>query len=418
MNALRKLATHHPRAKVVAVLTAGAIAATVGITTLPTDPAQASASNAGCVRASRGRVLSTTPLIHLRTAQLAAEFRDVGLPDTAQYDIETFRLEYCTISVSGAPTTGSGLLAVPSGRGGPLPVVLYEHSTAAGRTDTPSFLTETEARIVPFFFATAGYAVAAPDYLGLGTSPGRHPYLHADSEASASVDMLRAADVVSRRRATPLSRRVLVTGFSQGGQAAMATGRALQHAHGPWRLAALAPMAGPYDLSGAESEAILDPSRTDPEHAAFYAAYIFTAWKHLYHLYTDPHEIFAAQYADIVEGLFDGTHSTDIDAVLPTPEALFRPETLALIANPTGAYAAALRDNDVCRWRPAVPTRLYAARGDRDVVFANAEQCRRQIRASGGAAQIMDMGDVDHVGTAIVALPLIRSWFTELTDQR
>jgi acetyl esterase/lipase len=229
--------------------------------------------------------------------------------------------------------------------------------------------------------------------------------------------MLRAADVVSRGQMAPLSKQVLVTGFSQGGQAAMAAGQALQRTGDPWRLAALAPMAGPYDLSGTESEALLDPTRTNPLKASLYAAYLFTAWKDLYHLYTDPRQIFTAPYAGIIEGLFDGTHTvTDIEAVLPVPQKLFQPQALALIARPTGRYAAALRDNDVCYWAPSVPTRLYAAHGDLDVVFANAEQCRRQIMAHGGTAQIVDLGNVDHVGTAKASVSLIRTWFTELTN--
>jgi dienelactone hydrolase len=417
MNAPITSAAGRPRSAIIAVAVAGSIVAAIGITS--TQPAGASpGDSARCTRSTPGRVLSTTSLVRLGSAEVAAEFRQVGLPDTARYGISTYRLEYCTTSTSGAPTTGSGLLALPQAKTGPLPVVLYDHSTAAGKKDTPSFLTETEARIIPFFFASDGYAVAAPDYLGLGTSPGRHPYLHADTEASASLDMLRAAETVSRRQAVPLSHNVFVTGFSQGGQAAMATGRALQRAHGPWRLTALAPMAGPYDLSGAETAALLDPARTNPEHAAFYAAYIFTAWKDLYHLYTDPHQVFTAPYADIVEDLFDGSHGiADIDAALPTAQELFRPEILALIANPTGRYAAALRDNDVCRWAPTAPTRLFAARGDRDVAYANAEQCRQQIMNRGGTAQIIDMGDVDHVGTAVTSLPLIRTWFTHLTRQ-
>src|SRR5205814_3415033 len=187
------------------------------------------------------------------------------------------------------------------------------------------------ARAVPFFFASDGYAVAAPDYVGLGTLPGRHPYLHADTEASASLDMLQAGDTVSRRMAVTLSRKVFLTGFSQGGHAAMATGHALQRAHGPWHLTALAPMAGPYDLSGVESAALLDPARTLPDKAAVYAAYMFTAWKDVYHLYTDPHQVFTAQYAGIIEGLFEGSQGiAGIDAALPTPQELFRPEILAL----------------------------------------------------------------------------------------
>ena len=42
-------------------------------------------------------------------------------------------------------------------------------------------------------FAAFGYVVCAPDFVGLGDSPGVHPYVHAKTEASAAIDMLRAA---------------------------------------------------------------------------------------------------------------------------------------------------------------------------------------------------------------------------------
>jgi pimeloyl-ACP methyl ester carboxylesterase len=378
----------------------------------------ASTSSTACTAGSRGRPISTEALVRLTRAEIAAELRAVGLPDGARYAIDTYRLTYCTVSPSGQPTAASGLLALPRGKRGPLQPVLYEHSSSAAKTEAPSYLRETEIRVVPFFFAADGFAVVAPDYLGLGTSSGRHPYLHASSEASSSLDMLPAAEAASVRYRRPLSRQVFVTGFSQGGQAAMAVGQAMQRSPGAWRLIALAPMAGPYDMSGAMAAAILDPVRSDQQHASFYLSDIFTAWKGLYGLYADPNEVFEASYADMVEGLFDGGHSVvDIDAVLPTPAELFHPEALRLIANPSGRYAAAARDNDVCRWAPSVPTRLYASHGDRDVTFAVAEQCRGQIEARGGTAQLVDMGEVDHVGTAVTSIPLIRAWFTELATR-
>jgi pimeloyl-ACP methyl ester carboxylesterase len=418
VNASRIPWRKNRRARLTTLAVAGAIVAATSAAAQAADTGPAAKD--GCTRANHGRALSSTPLKQLDSAAASEDFRRTGFQDaTARYGVSAYRLEYCTVSPTGSPTTASGLLALPRETADKiLPTVLYEHGTTAGKTDVPSFLTGTENSVVPFYFSSAGYAVVAPDYLGLGTSPGRHPYLQAATEASASLDMLRAADAVSRDQAVALSRDVLISGHSQGGQAAMATGQALQRVGGPWRLAALAPMAGPYGLSGAESEALLDPTRTDPQKAAFYASYILTAWKDLYHLYTDPRQIFNEPYAGTVEALFDGTHSVpDIDAALPTPQELFRPRTLALLARPTGNYAAALRANDVCHWSPAVPTRLYAAHGDTDVVFANAEQCRQQITARGGTAQIVDMGTTNHVGTAIASLPLIRTWFNELTHR-
>jgi hypothetical protein len=366
---------------------------------------------------SRGRLLATKDLVPLERGEVADALRQSGLGSSARYGVATYRVSYCTVSPAGAPTTASGLLALPRGKLGRLPLVAYGHGTITARTDAPSFLGTQEARLAPLVFAAEGFAVVAPDYLGLGVSPLQHPFVHAATEADASVDLLRAADLAAARHGARVSHDVLVSGHSQGGHAALAIGRELQRDKGPWRLAALAPMAGPYDMSGTLLPAALDPSRTDPAKASVYLAYLLTSWKSLYHLYQDPHEVFAAPYADSVEGLFDGTHGLDmVAAALPdTPEQLFRPEALARMAHPSGRLAAALRDNDVCRWTPTVPTRLYAGRGDRDVASVHAEQCQRQILDRGGVAQIVDVGEVDHIGTAIASLPLIRAWFSDLT---
>jgi hypothetical protein len=397
------------RSKVVSVV---AVAGLLGATAMSTASA---GSPSGCTASSRGRPLATVPLVELSRAQVLAELGAAGLDTTARTGVRTYRLEYCTVSPSGTPTNASGLVALPQGPRRHLPLVVYAHSTVAAKTGAPSFLTQTEGRLVPFFFSSDGFAVVAPDYLGLGTSPGKHPYIHAATEASATMDMLTAADRVSAALGVALSRTVLVSGHSQGGHATMAIGQAVQRGHGPWRLGALAPMAGPYDLSATEMPALLDPSRTNQQRAGVYLAYVFTSWKRLYHLYTEPGQVFTARYAGSVEGLFDGTHEVDeIDAALPAAAELFRPEILALVAHPTGRFAAALRDNDVCHWAPAAPTRLYLGSLDTDVVPANAYQCRRQIIAHGGTATAVDLGAVDHVGTAIAALPQIRTWFEQL----
>jgi pimeloyl-ACP methyl ester carboxylesterase len=62
----------------------------------------------------------------------------------------------------------------------------------------------------------AGYAIVNTDYEGLGT-PGVHPYLVGRSEGRGVVDVVRAARQLDRR----LSRRYVIAGHSQGGQAAL-----------------------------------------------------------------------------------------------------------------------------------------------------------------------------------------------------
>ncbi len=323
------------------------------------------------------------------------------------------------VAVQQTPTVASGLLALPHDVGGDLPLVVYEHSTVVATQDVPSFHPTGDGLLAPPFFATDGFAVVAPDYLGLGAAPGPHPFMQAASEASATLDLLPAADQATAGLGARLSHDVLLSGHSQGGAAAMAAGQALQQGDGTWRLRALAPMAGPDELGAAELPAMTDPRAVDPHRASAYLAYLLIEWNTLYHLYSEPGQVFTQPYAGTIDALFDGSHDvTEIAAALPASQQLFQPAYLELIAHPSGPLEAALTANDVCRWAPQVPTQLFAGRADRDVVFANARRRRAQIITFGGDATIADMGDVDHIGTAIAALPRIRTWFATLTTHQ
>jgi hypothetical protein len=212
---------------------------------------------------------------------------------------------------------------------------------------------------------------------------------------------------------TRLDRRVLVTGFSQGGQAAMLVGRALRH--DPYfRLAALAPINGPHDIRGAELPAALD-GRLDGLSASFYLGYAMVAWNRQYHLWDSPSEVFRAPYAGMMDRLFDNdTQEYEIIQALPaSPQELFTPSFLARLAHPTGRLAWVLARNDgACQgWHPGVPVRLWTASGDRDVAIANTENCRDQLAANGTHASVVDAGDYDHYTSGRRAIPQVAAWF-------
>lgn len=149
--------------------------------------------------------------------------------------------------------------------------------------------------------------------------------------------------------------------------------------------------------------------------AVVYLAYAITAWNRSQRLYDSPSEAFRAPYDQVVDLLFDSDHQeVDVVTSLPgTPRELFTDEFLALLEHPAGALAEVLAANDdPCRWRPTVPVRLYAGTADRDVVFSNAESCETDLRAHGARdVRLVDVGDVDHFGSAMAALPRIaRDW--------
>jgi hypothetical protein len=178
-------------------------------------------------------------------------------PSAVRYGVRSFRLVYRTVDSRGRPTTASGLMVLPAGGARRLTVVSYTHGTETYRGDAPSRQPTGFEPAPAYTFAAAGFAVADPDYLGLGTGPGLQPYLDLPSEAAAALDMLRAVRHYLTGHGETARRNVLATGFSQGGPAALALGRALQDGADPWfRIGALAPISGPTTWPG--------PGRPEP----------------------------------------------------------------------------------------------------------------------------------------------------------
>ena len=380
--------------------------------------AAAASRSAGAPPDQRGRLLSVTEVVDLSPAQVQAAIAPFfGVVSTARYAITGYRITYSTIDAEGRPTTASGLVALPAGAGRDLHVISYDHGTNPTRDAVASVTAGDGDREAVELFASAGFAAAAPDYLGLGTGPGTHPYMDLSSEVTASTDMLGASRQLAATHGVTLDPRVLVTGFSQGGPASMGLARAIQEgrADGYWKLGAVAPISGPYHVRTAEVPA-LSRGELDPESAILYIAFWTVSMNRLHHLYENPATVFQQPYAATVESLFDGDHSEqDILASLPgTPTALLTPHYLARLRHPTGALLRAMRQNDTsCDWHPDVPVRLYGADGDHAVAFANSWQCQAELAAHGDRVTLVDVGDVDHNTSAERSVPLVLEFLTE-----
>ncbi|MGX2995080.1 lipase [Streptomyces sp. JNUCC 64] len=382
-------------------------------------------------RAERGRgsLVSAERLYSLAApADVAAELGGAGFDASGvRYGVVTYRLVYRTVDPHGRPTTASGLLALPIGGGERLRAVSFAHGTGSHRDDSPSMRRGAFVSAPVIAYAAAGAAGVGPDYLGMGTGPGLHPWMDIGSETTASLDMLRAARAFAPRVGHRLDREVLVTGFSQGASAALGLGRALEAGQDRWfRLGALAPVSGAYDFGGTELPALL-AGRLEPKSGVLYAAYTLVAFDRLHGVYDDPGEVFRAPYDRTVEALFDGAHTGEqlMRGTPGTLDELLTERGRNLLARPTGAFAAALRETDaVCvDWTPRAPVRLYMASGDEQAVTENTERCRTALRAGGVAAPVVDLGAVDyrgsrHLGSNVAATAAIVRWFGEWDRDR
>jgi hypothetical protein len=370
-------------------------------------------------RSDRGELLSGKRLLRLSKEEAAKELTAVGFDRRAvRNGVDTYRLIYHTVDPQGRPTTASGLLALPRDDRRRLPTVSYAHGTEAQRSAAPSAGRDRWVRAPAITYASAGFATVAPDYLGLGTGPGFHPWFDLPSETTASLDMLEATRTFVARKGVALRRQVLVAGFSQGASAALGLGRALQEsASTRFRLGALAPISGAYDFRAAELPALLNGD-LHPKASVLYVAYLLVAWDRLHDLYGEPAEVFQGPYDATVEQLFDGLHADrQILAGLPDRlTGLLTPRGFEMLQHPSGPLAEALAVADsVCTgWVPSVPVRLFVGSRDREVALANSDHCLAALRSNGATARLIDVGKVDHYGSAALGTAATVRWFRRL----
>ncbi len=146
---------------------------------------------------------------------LRSEPFDRGLPD----NVRAWRVLYSSTDAGGRPVAVSGLVLEPTDpHDGPRPLIAIAHgSTGVDESCAPSLAARPLAPLGGVEQAlNAGYAVAATDYLGLGT-PGPHPYLIGSASAHAVLDSLRSAKQLIEVDPD----RLAIWGFSQGGHAAL-----------------------------------------------------------------------------------------------------------------------------------------------------------------------------------------------------
>ncbi|WP_433207668.1 lipase family protein [Nocardia sp. CA-107356] len=176
-------------------------------------------------------LIHTAPAHAQTPGTLIAEY---PLPDGTRgiSDADGSVIEYWMRGPNETIQPASGALYVPGGTPPPSgwPIIAYGHGTSGlgpgcgGQSDPLEHPAQTIAGdedALLRYLTSQGLAVIAPDYLGLGRfDTGPHPFLGIDTEATATIDLLRAA-----RAAHPeLSRTWAVVGASQGGQAALGTG--------------------------------------------------------------------------------------------------------------------------------------------------------------------------------------------------
>jgi Secretory lipase len=277
-----------------------------------------------------------------------------------------------------------------------------------------------ESRDIGLLFGSSGYVTAQADYLGMGDSPGLHPYLHAKSEATAVVDLLRATRTFCASNGIALNSQLFLAGYSQGGHATMAAHREIERNYSnEFTVAACAPMAGAYDLS---ATVFIVLSNTNYLVRAYFP-YALAGWLPIYHLADTLEELLRPPYDQTLAPLLDGFHTgVQINTATPQDESsIFYPNYQAAFLTDTNSpLRLAIADNDLLDWTPRAPMRLYHCSGDDQVPYTNSVIAYQTFTNNGACCvEMIDPGAPRHLNHSDGFYPSVlsaKAWFDSLKE--
>lgn len=282
---------------------------------------------------------------------------------------KVFAIKYNT-TFGTKKLVASGLVTIPDG-GATYPILSFQNGTNTVFADAPSLSAYGYTAQLINGFATTGFVVLMPDYLGFGSSTEVfHPYLHMESTVNPIMDMFRAVKEMSAKKdlAFKLSTDLYIMGYSQGGLSTLQLQKTIETSYSnEFNLKGVGCGAGPYNLIQITDAVVSVPTYPQP----YYIAYIMKGFKSAGTFPNTYADIFNEPYASRLDGLFNGLNSgSAINAQLTTNMAqLFTNEFRTTWK--TNAKFQALKDalaaSSVSAWKIKTPLILAHGQADADV---------------------------------------------------
>ncbi|MBC7898783.1 MAG: hypothetical protein H7070_01910 [Saprospiraceae bacterium] len=327
-------------------------------------------------------------------------------PERATKALDLHKISYRSTDEKGRSVVLTGLVVLPKG-GAANGMVVFNHGTIFERSMSPSRYkgeaNNQEAESAILAFASGGYAIVMPDYLGLGDQKREHPYPLNVLNARSGRDIIKPARALISRLNANVGDRLCITGYSEGGGVAMALVRDLEQSTDPdFQVSSSALASGPYDLSGATREFMMAPN-TDQAGFAI-RLYLLSYMAYYFHKqegvkltdYFKPSMAFAVSTAYpsgiSTENLFKrlvltGTLMKAKNSALNVITPRFRKAMETL--DSSDPIVRELIKNDVYDWTPRNKMLLINLRGDTVVDPANTEKAFRTMRSRGVRADTL-----------------------------
>ena len=367
-------------------------------------------------KSSSGDILSTN-LLHVFSRQEILQILNTHqIPDSfdVAFPVEAFAVTYQTTDAQGREIRASGALLIPQNTGN-LPILSIQHGTETKYDRVASVDPRNSAEgITGLLTASIGYVTCIPDYPGFGISRTPHPYLHAASLTRSVIALIIAARSYCNAHDVSLNGRLFLTGYSEGGFATLAVQKEIEESSlHELSIAAVAPMAGTYDMLGTADHLLQQSTYQWPAYIAFF----FYAYDNVYN-WNRLDGILNAPYSGMMHSLFDGSKTfAEINRQLPTsiPTLVNRNFVSNYFSGNEQALRSALAENTLLDWTPVAPIHFFHGDADGVAPFHNAVAAMESFRAKGATnIQLTAIPGGNHETSGLPSVFGAIAWFESI----
>lgn len=328
--------------------------------------------------------------------------------------VTIYEVQYQTPGVDGSMVTASGIVMVPpTNWTESFPLISVQHGTIFDRNVAPSYGEKCgEAQAWYSEVVSNGYIVVMADYIGLGQAGiTYHPYFHAQTEATSTRDMIRAARQLCTEKGVGINDKLFLAGYSQGGNVTAALQRLLERDYPQeFKITASAIMAAPFDLEMLWDFQVETPNPI----SSVVNGLMIRCYKEIYDIGDSYSDFLVEPYDSLIPQLMDFEHNEDsvTQALSSPPKDIFYSQFLDEVKAGTNIFAEKIRINEVYDWSPQAPTIIVYSQADEVIPFAMELMAYNHMKELGGNVDTISTGNtLNHMDGFPVAMIVAKEFF-------
>ena len=312
-----------------------------------------------------------------------------------KYDIKAYKIIYKTKNTDGMEIQASGALIIPNTTDA-IAMISQQHGTIRTDAQAPSnYQSNSEAYSIASIFGSNGYIIACPDYIGYGVSKNiEHPYEHRESLAQVSLDMIRASSEFIANEKINWNKKLMVTGYSQGGFATMSLQKKIEEQFPTeFNLVASSCGAGAYNKTQFMKDLMNNTTHGIAEYNQLYI-WVTQTYNRIYGLNRSMNTYFKEPYATEIQAKGNNAN-VSVSINLAFLDAFKK----GVNDGTDTKFLDAVKDNDVFDWAPKTETQLYHGNADQQVFYSNSVTAEKAMKAKGGKVTLITTDGGTHGST-------------------